>query len=91
MLNPDGSMSEEYIKNIQKGYTNPTTLKGHDGLSQEDIDKIDFSSIGSTRIGLHTLMADLDYEDIEEFDENDNVITTREYKTPEDEKKGLCD
>ena len=43
--------------------------------------------MGSTRIGLHTLMADLDYEDIEEFDENDNVITTREYKTPEDEKK----
>lgn len=90
MLNPDGSMSEEYIKNIQQGYTNPTTLKGHDGLSQEDIEKIDFSSIGSTRIGLHTLMADLDYEDIEEFDENDNVITTREYKTPEDEKKAYA-
>lgn len=90
MLNPDGSMSEEYINNIQKGYTNPTTLKGHDGLSQEDIDKIDFSSIGSTRIGLHTLMADLDYEDIEEFDENDNVVTTREYKTPEDEKKAYA-
>lgn len=86
VLNEDGTISDKYQKRIQEPYLKDGVLI-HNGIMDEDFNKIDFSGITSARVGIHNLLENLPYDEIPILDEEGNQIldsngrvkTQREY------------